>query len=91
MNKAELVERLSRENKITKVASQKILNATLNLIKSSLKRGEDVKISGFGKWYVTKRKARTSKNPQTGEMIKVAAQKVPAFRAGRSLKTVLNP
>lgn len=86
MNKAELIERLAKENRLTKVASEKLLNSVLDTIKKTLKKGEDVKITGFGRWYVAERQARKSKNPQTGEMIKVPASKVPAFRSGRLFK-----
>jgi len=89
MNKAQLIDKLARESRLTKVEAQKILNAVLNVIKQSLKKGEEVKISGFGRWHVTKRKARQSKNPQTGEMIKIASQSVPSFRPGSVLKSLV--
>jgi len=56
------------------------------VITSALKDGEEVQITGFGKFYVQERKAREGRNPQTGQKMKIAAQKVPAFSAGNALK-----
>ncbi len=86
MNKGELIGKIASWNGLTKVASQKILNSALDVIKQSLKKGEEVKISGFGRWHVVKRKSRFSRNPQTGEMIKIPTSCVPAFRCGRLFK-----
>ena len=86
MNKGELIDRIAKDNGMTKVVSEKILNSALEVIKRSLRRGEEVKISGFGRWHVIKRKSRLSRNPQTGEMIKIKASHVPAFRCGRQFR-----
>ena len=86
MNKARLVETFAQKNKLTKTHSEKILNVLIETIQKTLKKGEEVKISGFGKWYVNQRNPRVSKNPQTGEAMKIAAFKTPAFKASKSLK-----
>ena len=86
MNKAELVERLAKENNLTKVEAQKLLNSVVKVIKKSVVKGNEVRIAGFGRWYVSKRKSRQSKNPQTGEWMTIPAARVPSFRSGRLFK-----
>ena len=90
MNKAQLVEQLSKEAKLTKAACERVLNVFCGTIRKSLKRGQDVKITGFGRWYVSKRKARVGRNPQTGAEIRIPASKVPAWKAGKEFKKHLN-
>ncbi len=89
MNKAELVKAFAQKNGLTKTHSEKILNILIETIQKTLKKGEAVKISGFGRWYVSKRSPRISKNPQTGEAIKISAFKAPTFKASKSLKKLL--
>ena len=86
MNKKELIRRLSEENGITKTAATQLLNATLSVIQKTLKKGIDVKISGFGRWFVLERKSRSSRNPRTGEIIYIPASRVPSFKCGKRLK-----
>ena len=88
MNKAKLVEAFAQKNNLTKTHSEKILNILMDTIQKTLKKGEEVKISGFGKWYVSSRNPRVSKNPHTGEAMQVAAFKTPAFKASKSLKNL---
>ena len=88
MNKAQLVEKLAQKSRLTKVTSERVINAVISTIVSSLEKGDEVKISGFGRWFVTQRKEQRSRNPQTGEMIKISSQRAPAFRAGRHLKSL---
>jgi len=86
MNKTELVDTIANEAKITKTSAKTALEATLNAIGDSLKKGERVQLVGFGTFKTNHRKARTCRNPQTGQEIKVAASRVPAFSAGKGLK-----
>jgi len=85
MNKADLVDAMSSEAKITKADAQRALDAFLNVTSKSLKKGEKVTLVGFGTFSVAKRAARTGRNPQTGKEIKIAAKKVAKFKAGSEL------
>ena len=89
MNKTELVERIAEETDTPKSEAQKYLEALEEIVSNELKSGGEVQITGFGKFYVQERKAREGRNPQTGEKMKIAASKVPAFSAGNSLKESL--
>ena len=71
-------------------AAGRALDATVNSIKSSLKKGDIVTLVGFGSFYVGKRTARQGRNPRTGAAIKIKAAKVPKFRAGKALKDSVN-
>ena len=86
MNKAELIEAVAKHTKMTKVDAESALNTALDVIKKSVKKGEDVTLIGFGTFTKAKRKARTGRNPQTGKEIKIPAMTVPKFRAGREFK-----
>ena len=85
MNKSELVEALAQTTGTTKTASEAWLNAFTDTVCKKLKK-EDVRLSGFGTFASVKRKARKGRNPQTGEQIKIAAKRVPVFRASKLLK-----
>jgi len=86
VNKTELIERVAEEAKVSTNEAQKHLEAFERVVTEALKGGEEVQITGFGKFSVRERKAREGRNPQTGEKIKIAAQRVPAFSAGNALK-----
>jgi len=86
MNKAQLVDRLSRETKHTKVVCETILNSVLETITRTVKKGEDVRLVDFGTFTTGKRKARTGVNPQTGKKINIPARKVPKFKPGKFFK-----
>jgi len=89
MNKAQLVDAIAKEAKLSKVDAAKALNATTVAITKSLKKGEGVTLIGFGSFSISKRAARTGRNPQTGKPLKIAAKKVAKFKAGAALaKTV---
>lgn len=90
MNKNELIEELSDKTGFTKSDTQKFLNAYVEAVSKSLRKGKDVQLVGFGTFKVTKRKARTGRNPQTGKELKIPAKKVPSFRAGKALKDLVN-
>ncbi len=76
----------SGEDKITKVAAGKAIDGIIDGITKALKKGDRVALVGFGTFSVSKRKARTGRNPQTGKSIKIAARKVAKFKAGSELR-----
>ena len=88
-NKSEIVEVVAAEADLSKAAVERALDAILNTITQALKRGEAVQLTGFGTFESRRRKARTGRNPQTGEEIQIPARTVPAFRAGKQLKDAL--
>jgi len=85
MNKAELVEAISSEAKLTKADSQRALDGLINATTKALKKGDRVALVGFGSFSISKRAARMGRNPQTGKAIKIAAKKVVKFKAGAEL------
>ncbi|MBI5007382.1 MAG: HU family DNA-binding protein [Nitrosomonadales bacterium] len=89
-NKSDLIEAIAKSADISKAAAGRALDATIESIKKSLKKGELVSLVGFGSFYVGKRAARTGRNPRTGAAIKIKAAKVPKFRAGKGLKDAVN-
>jgi len=86
VNKSELIDAIAKHADISKAAAGRALDATVNSIKGSLKKGEIVTLVGFGSFFVGKRSARQGRNPQTGAPIRIKAAKVPKFRAGKALK-----
>ena len=89
MNRKELLEAVlsNKELKhLTKKDADRLITATFETIKKTVKKGEDVSLVGFGTWVRAKRAARTGVNPATGEKIKIPAKKVPKFRAGKAWK-----
>jgi len=85
MNKAQLIDEVAKVT-CSKKEAVAAVDATLAAIKKALKKGDAVTLVGFGTFNVKKRKARTGRNPQTGKAIKIAAKKVPVFKAGKGLK-----
>ena len=90
MNKAELIDAIASETKLTKVDSKKALDAFMKVTSGALKKGQRVALVGFGSFSVVKRNARTGRNPQTGKEITIAAKKVVKFSPGAELKTKVN-
>jgi DNA-binding protein HU-beta len=86
MNKAELVAHVAQSAAVTKAQAEKSVNAIFQGIAASLKKGNDARFVGFGTFAVSKRSARTGRNPRTGATIKIAASKTARFRAGKELK-----
>jgi DNA-binding protein HU-beta len=86
MSREELIQKIAREAKVNKTQADKALRATLEGITGSLRKGKKVSFVGFGTFAVGKRKARMGRNPQTGETIRIAAARVPKFRAGKQLR-----
>jgi DNA-binding protein HU-beta len=94
MNRAELVEELMGRTELSKREANNVIASMFHpsegIIARALKKGDRIAITGFGVFGVGKRAARTARNPQSGEPIKVAAAKVPRFKAGASLKAMVN-
>jgi len=90
VNQSELIEVIARQADISKAAATRSLEAIIGAVKTSLKKGDSVTITGFGTFAVNKRKGRTGRNPRTGDTIKIKASKVPKFRPGKGLKDALN-
>ena len=86
MNKKQLIEQMVQQTDSPKSEAEKHLQAFTAAISRALEAGEEVQIPGFGKFYVREQKAREGRSPQTGEKMRIAARKVPAFRAGKALK-----
>ncbi len=90
MNKAELVAAMAAEAELSKKDSEKALKAFIDVVTKELKKGEKVQLVGFGTFEVRERAAREGVNPQTKKKIKIAASKVPAFKAGSALKEAVS-
>lgn len=86
MNKAQLVEQVSKSTSLTKTDVESVLNSSFELIKKSVKKGDDVTLVGFGTFTKSKRKARAGRNPQTGKEIRIPAMTVPKFRPGKEFR-----
>jgi DNA-binding protein HU-beta len=89
MNKEQLVEKVADKTGATKKDALEVLNTALDLITGALRKGDKVTLVGFGTFLVRRRKAREGRNPQTGAKIKIPAKKVPAFTAGKELKSAV--
>ena len=89
MNKAELVEKLSKQTKLPKTQSETVLNAALEIIQKAVAKGEDVKLVGFGTFDQTVRKSRNGRNPKTGTSLVIPEAKVPRFRPGKDFKEIV--
>ena len=85
MNKAELIEAIAGDAKMTKADAKKALDAFIGATSKALRKGERVALVGFGSFSVAKRAARKGRNPQTGKEIKIAAKKVVKFKPGNDL------
>ncbi len=90
MNKTDLINAIAEKAELTKADAGRALEAYLEAVQKSLEKGEDVSVVGFGTFTVRSRAARTGRNPRTNETIHIKASKVPAFKAGKTLKDALN-
>ncbi len=90
MNRQELIEALATKTGNTKADAERSIAALLEIVTTTLKKGDNVALVGFGTFEVRKRAARAGRNPATGEAIKIKAAKVPAFKAGATLKAAVN-
>ena len=90
MNKATIIDMIAKDAGITKPAAADAVDSLVTGITKALKKNQRVTLVGFGTWSVSKRKARTGRNPQTGETIKIKAKKAVRFKAGKQLEKALN-
>jgi len=86
VNKGEMVDKIAADTKLSKTLAAQAFESVIKNIEDTLKKGQKVTIVGFGTFSVSKRKARTGRNPQTGNAIKIPAKKVPKFTPGSELK-----
>lgn len=91
MNKSQLVEAIAADSGLSKADSARAVDSLLDTVTKTLKKGDEVSITGFGKFSVVKRAARSGVNPRTGEKVKIKASKAPKFSAGASLKQAISP
>lgn len=89
MNKAELIEKVATSTEATKAQTERMLDATIDIIRKTVKKGDEVKLVGFGTFTKAKRKARKGRNPQTGKEIKIPAAWYPKFRPGSEFKELV--
>jgi DNA-binding protein HU-beta len=90
VNKSDLIEAIAQAADISKAAAERALDGTVEAITTSLQKGDMVTLVGFGTFHVGDRKARSGRNPRTGDTIEIKASKVPKFRAGKALKDAVN-
>ena len=90
MNKAQLIDAMSKETNLTKKDVESVLNSFVNVVSNQLAKKDKVQLIGFGTFETRKRSARTGRNPQTGKELKIPASTVPAFKAGKALKEKVN-
>lgn len=89
MTKADLVAVMAKASAGTKVSSERALNALVDCVFESLKKGRRVTIGGFGTFMVGRRAAREGRNPRTGNVIRIPATRVPRFKPSRALKSAV--
>lgn len=90
MNKTELIAQVAEKAQASKKDAAAVVEATFDTIANTLANGEKIQLIGFGNFETRKRAERTAKNPRTGELVKVAASTVPAFKPGSALKKLVN-
>lgn len=90
MNKQELIDQVASAADMTKSDAASAVDAFLDTITGALKKGDDVRLTGFGSFVVTKRAASTGRNPRTGATVQIPAANVPKFKAGKALKDAVN-
>lgn len=90
MNKSDLIDAMADAAGVTKVQAGAALDAFCDSVAKTLKKGDKVTLVGFGTFSTSKRSARTGRNPQTGETIKIKAKTVAKFKAGKELSTKVN-
>ncbi len=90
MNKNDLIAQVASKSGLTKTDASRAVDSTLATIQTALKKGQEVRIAGFGTFAVARRKATTGRNPRTGAPIKISATNLPKFRAGKGLREAVN-
>lgn len=89
MNKTELIAAVAEAAGVSKKDTEKVLNSFTTVVESALKQNDKVQMTGFGTFEARERAARTGRNLRTGEVIEIAAAKVPAFKPGKALKDAI--
>jgi DNA-binding protein HU-beta len=89
MNKREMIEAIALQCEVTKKVAEVALNGIINVVQDTLARGEEVSLSGFGKFYVRERAARNGINPKTMAAITIPTKNVPVFKAGKSFRDMI--
>jgi len=90
MNKKELVNAIAAKTDSSGAAAERAVNAVLEIISNTLKKGDSLTLPGFGTFEVCSRAARTGRNPKTGEELEIAASRIAAFKPGAALKAAVN-
>jgi DNA-binding protein HU-beta len=90
MNKKELIDAMAMRTGSSKAEADRALDALIETISDTLKKGDSVSLVGFGSFEARERPERTGRNPRTGEELKIAASRVPAFKAGAMLRAAVN-
>lgn len=90
INKADLIAMVAEKTEMSKTDAATAIDSVLDSVTGALKKGMEVRLVGFGNFYVNHRKAGEGRNPQTGEKIKIPASKQPKFKAGKGLKDAIN-
>lgn len=90
MNKSELAEAVAKDAGLSKADAGRAVDSLLATVQKTLKKGDEVALTGFGKFSVAHRGARTGRNPQTGAAVKIKASKTPRFSAGATLKQAVS-
>lgn len=90
MTKQELAEVLASKLDLSKAKAEECINIMIDEITNTLAKGGEITFTGFGKFCVSKRKARQGRNPKTGEVVNIAAKNAPKFKAGKALKDAVN-
>jgi len=90
MNKNDLIEHIAQEYELTKTFARDLIDNIFDTISTSVQKGDEVSIFGFGKFKLVERKARKGRNPQTGEAIKIAASKNVKFEQAKAMKELVN-
>jgi DNA-binding protein HU-beta len=91
MNKSQMIAAVAADSGLSKADSARAVESLLDTVTRTLKKGDDVSLTGFGKFSVIRRAARQGVNPRTGERVKIKASKAPKFSAGASLKQAISP
>ena len=86
MTKAELIEKMAADGRVSKAEAGRLLDSFISNVTSALGKGDSVTLVGFGTFTVSQRAARKGRNPQTGDTINIPAAKIPRFRPGKGLK-----
>lgn len=90
MNKKELIEAMAARTDTSTGEAKRAVAALIGIISDTLEKGDSLSLPGFGTFEIRERAARNGRNPKTGEELKIAASRVPAFKAGNALKAAVN-